>query len=364
MKQYKDNFFIEAENKKEIAKKNIDFFYILSNEYKKNNRKLFAYTLYKRAERIKNCLNHWESDLYKKNGLLTVKKVYRCKDMFCPNCRTQNVGKAIFKFYPITEKMKICGYNPYLMTLTVPNVELVNLSDEIKIMNKAFKQLWRWLYKPFYKNGSYYGGYKERMFDCIGAVKALEVTVQKSNSNFFHVHFHVIVFLDKVNDDLFFKDIPGGYQYRTESYIYYSQADVLLQKLWKMAYDAKTINEFGNASDDWHDNYICDIRELKMPYGIFEVFKYCFKDIDIKNLEIFKYMFFGLKGKRQRQGYGRLYNIKIDDKDLNDDENSADDISNYLEYKDEIPVAINNNLKEMTEKYGGYKKISIYKKIS
>ena len=119
--------------------------------------------------------------------------------------------------------------------------------------------------------------------------------------------------------------------------------------------------KIGNASDDWHDNYICDIRELKMPYGVFKVFKYCFKDTDIKNLEIFKYIFFGLKGKRQRQGYGRLYNIKIDDKDLNDDENSADDIRNYLEYKDEIPVIVSNNFKDNTEKDRDYKKISIKK---
>ncbi|GAH17938.1 unnamed protein product, partial [marine sediment metagenome] len=35
--------------------------------------------------------------------------------------------------------------------------------------------------------------------------------------------------------------------------------------------------------DNWEDNYICDIRELVMPKGLFEVFKYCFKDVDIKN---------------------------------------------------------------------------------
>lgn len=120
--------------------------------------------------------------------------------------------------------------------------------------------------------------------------------------------------------------------------------------------------KIGNASDDWHDNYICDIREFKMPYGIFKVFKYCFKDIDIKNLEIFKYIFFGLKEKRQRQGYGRLYNIKIDDKDLNYNENSADDIRNYLEYKDELPIISVNNFRDNFEKDKDYKKISIYQR--
>ena len=59
-----------------------------------------------------------------------------------------------------------------------------------------------------------------------------------------------------------------------------------------------------------------------------------------------------------------MYNLKVDDREIDSNDLPADDISNYLEYKDEIPVAVNSNLKEMTEKYGGYKKISIYKKIS
>jgi len=364
MKEFKEKFFLYAEDKIEMAKQNIDFFYITGNEYKRNGQKYLAYNFYKHAEKIKNCLNYWECNVYEKNKVMEVKKIFRCKELFCPNCRTVKVYKAIIKFTPFFNRMVLGGYKPYLMTLTVPNIELEQLSSEINKMNKAFIQLWRWLYKPFNKTGTYYGGYKDRLFSCVGAVKVLEVTVQKSNSNYFHVHFHVISFLDNANDDLFFKDIPGGYQHRTDSNIFYSMADIFLQKLWKMTYDDKKISEFGNISDDWKNNYICDIRELKMPYGIYEVFKYCFKDIDIKNIEIFKQLFFGLNRKRLRQGYGALYNLKIDDKDLSDDESSDDDIKNYLEYKDEIPVAVNSNLKDMTEKYGDYKKISIFKNNS
>jgi len=63
-----------------------------------------------------------------------------------------------------------------------------------------------------------------------------------------------------------------------------------------MAYGNKIISEFGNVSGNWEDNYICDIRELNMPKGIFEVFKYCFKDIYIKNLDIFEDLYFGYSG--------------------------------------------------------------------
>ena len=120
--------------------------------------------------------------------------------------------------------------------------------------------------------------------------------------------------------------------------------------------------KIGNASSDWHDNYICGIRELKMPYGIFEVFKYCFKGIDIKNLEIFKCLLLGLRNKRIRQGCGALYNIKVDDKDLDDDElASKDDRRNYLECKDEIHVIVANNFRDNFEKDRDCKKVLIYK---
>jgi len=125
-----------------------------------------------------------------------------------------------------------------------------------------------------------------------------------------------------------------------------------------MAYDSRKISEFGDTSDNWEDNYICDIRELDMPKGIFEVFKYCFKDVDIKNFNIFCDLFFGLKRKRLRQGYGELYNVKIDDSEFGSD----DCIENYLEFKDEPPeTLIHQYINDMTEKYGDYKKVSVFK---
>jgi plasmid rolling circle replication initiator protein Rep len=167
--------------------------------------------------------------------------LFRCKDPLCPNCRRQNINKAINKLAPAFNMMMVYKYNPYLMTLTVPNIESIYLSKEIDKMNKAFSKLWRWLYRPFYKDGKYAGGYKDRLFDAMGAIKALEVNVQKSDWSKFNVHFHVIVFLTNDCPVDFIKKYNGGHQYRTESYIAYSDADIFIQKLWKMAYDDKGI---------------------------------------------------------------------------------------------------------------------------
>jgi len=98
-----------------------------------------------------------------------------------------------------------------------------------------------------------------------------------------------------------------------------------------------------------------------MSNSIYELFKYCFKDLDIKNQEIFRDLYFGLKRRRLRQGYGELYNVKVDDKDIRDD----DFIENYLEFKDEVPeVMAHKYIEDMTEKYRDYKKISVNKKKS
>jgi len=91
----------------------------------------------------------------------------------------------------------------------------------------------------------------------------------------FNVRFHVIIFLENYSENDFVKYIPGGYQYRSKSFIFYSDADIFIQKLWKMA---------------------------------------------IKNIDIFRDLYFGLKRRRLRQGYGQLYNVKVDDADISSDD--------------------------------------------
>jgi plasmid rolling circle replication initiator protein Rep len=350
-----EEYIERIKKKKDSAINNARLMYALSIKYKDSNKYL-SEIMRARAERMENCLCYWKWDLYRENKVMNLKVVSRCKDMFCPNCRTVGIYKAIKNFTPYFGQMMMRGFMPCLMTLTVPNIKRGFLSEEITNMNKAFGKLWRWLYKPFKKNGKYGGGYKDRLFDAVGAVKAIEVTVQKSDLDYFNLHYHVIIFIDGYIEGPFYKHIPGGFHYKTNSLLYYSDADIFIQKLWTMAYKDRKIKEFGDASDNWKDNYICDIRELVMPKGLFEVFKYCFKDFDIKNLDIFEDLYFGLKRKRLRQGYGELFNVKLED-------NGSDDcIENYLEFKDESPeTLIYQYIEEMTGNYGEYKKLSLRK---
>jgi len=357
-----DNYFKKLKEKKDMSKRNINFYYLLAREYKSSNQLFSANVISNIIRRMEDCLEYWQWDKYSINKILNLKIVSRCKNKFCANCRTVNIIKAISKFKPYFENMIKCGFSPYLMTLTSPNIELEQLSNEINKMNKAFLKFIRWLDKPFKENNKYYGGFKDRLFDVKGAIKVLEVTVQKNNLNMFHVHFHVILFLLNDKEKDFVKYRPGGFQRRTGREMYYSDADTLIQMLWKMAYDSKDITKFKDTSERWQDNFICEIRKMDSEHGIYEVFKYCFKDMDIKTYEIFKNLYIGLKGRRLRQGYGKLYNLKLDDDALDHEELTVDDINNYLEFKDEEPVSIYNFFNDNMENYGDYKKISIFKR--
>ena len=109
---------------------------------KKEIEKDMAYTIYKRAERMSNCLHYWQWDKYPRNKVMNLKIVSRCKDLFCPNCRTVGIYKALNNFASHFNIMIMYDYSPSLMTLTVTNMKREFLSEEISNMNKAFSQLW------------------------------------------------------------------------------------------------------------------------------------------------------------------------------------------------------------------------------
>ena len=161
----------------------------------------------------------------------------------------------------------------------------------------------------------------------------------------------------------FIKDKLGGYQIRSEKYIYYSEADIFIQKLWKIAFDNLKIKSFKDLSDDWQSNYICDIRELEIPGGLYEAFKYCFKDVDIKNNEVFKNIYYGLKNKRIRQGYGELFGLnKLEGNFKKDIYSDNDNIEDYLEYEENPDKYYTNAILSMVNDCKDYIKISRFKK--
>lgn len=348
--ELKEKYFLEVKQKKQIALRNSGYMFMLASELNDNNEKLKAYTVNNKACRIRDCLNFWLWDRYEKNRVLDLLKVSRCKDKFCPNCRRWNVSNAIIRFAPMFKKLLSEDYNPYMATFTVPNISGEDLSGELKKMTKAFSKIWFWLNREKEKHG-----YKDRLFDVVGAVKVLEVTRNKE-TNMYHPHFHIIMFLENDFQGDFVKDEPAGFQRRTSSYIYNSRADKMLQRLWKMAYKEENIV---NYDVNENDRFVCDIRELEMPGGIYEVFKYSFKDVDIVDIDVFKVFYYSLFNKRLKQGYGKLYGI--DDYD-NDDVDNENNIGTYLKIEEDPEKLATYKILDMVCKYKEYKKISRFKR--
>jgi len=318
--------------------------------------------LKKKSYRLASCLDFWEWDKYEENKLLDLRRVNRCMDRFCPNCRSIALSSALVKFAPANKEMLNRGYKPYIITLTVPNVPGDELDRTIKRMNLAFRKLNKWFYSLNHE------GFSDRLFRISACVKALEVTVQKDNFNMYHPHFHCIAYLtDFKNEDIFNKYLDGPFSRKYNTYLKYSKADIQIQKLWKFAYDNIRITNYSVYPDFFkYDEelkeyiyYQCDIRELD-EYGIYEVFKYTFKDSDIHTQNNFETLYFALVGKRLRQGHGELYRLK----DL-DCEGEIDKEKESIEYylqKEETPEIIyHRELQTLIKDYHDYRKISRFK---
>jgi plasmid rolling circle replication initiator protein Rep len=304
-----------------------------------------------RIERLYGCLKFWQWDKYERNKLLDFISVNRCKDLFCPNCKAININKVIQQVLPKINSIIAQGYTPYLLTLTQKNCKGEDLKSEIEKMNKAFYQFWIWL------NNENSKGYKARLFDVSAVVKVLEITIQKDSNNFFHPHFHSIIFLKiPINKDLMRKYIDCGINYRTNERKYYSDIDIYAGKLWKMAFDKIPIYEFKNMPDDYRENYQCDIREINLPDGITEVFKYTFKDSDTINFKTFKIILEALRNKRLRQLYGKLFKgVEIENES---EDFEIESIEKYLEFPEDPELIYMKNIHELKNNYSDYKKIN------
>lgn len=347
------------QKKLEHTKKNAQYF---KRMYEDTRSKTY-FNLY---ERMSNCLNYWEWDRYDKNRLLDLQKVNRCMNRYCPNCRSVGLGISIDRFAPQHKKMIENDYIPVLITLTVPNCSGDELKDTIDKMSKSFRNFIDKLSKNDRR------GLKDRYINVMGAIRVLEITKNKKNSTY-HPHFHVLAYIDSYDEMSFLKQYQGLYRQKSNEYILNSDLDYQIQKLWTFCYynyDFKKWSEysdfnFWNNESQEMEYLIADVRIINLAEGgIYEVFKYAFKDTDIDGYDDFKVIYGSLYGRRIRQAYGALYGLKLDCEDEILDL-SDEDIINYLEYdKKEKPLSCTTKgLNDSDRLYHDYKKISRHRRI-
>lgn len=326
-----------------------NWYMAMSEEFKDE---LVAYSerLKGRADRISCCLNLWQWDMYRKNKLMDLQRVNRClNNRFCPNCRKWDLVGAIHNLRKPLNKLLLEGYYPYLVTLTVPNVDGKELRRTIEKMNKTFRKLFGAYSYSLIGNTK---GFQDRLMEFQGALKVLEITYN-AESNTYHPHFHCMFFSMDYDESLFVKETPGEWSNKRQSYNFYSDIDFQIMKLWTMYYKGIRLNVNNYSNFQLGDCYLCDIREMDSS-GIVEVLKYTFKDTDIVSYDVFKNLVIALDKKRIRQGYGLLYNLKLE----GDAEGEVLSLEDYLTEEEEPENLLTHEIRELLTDYKEYRKIS------
>lgn len=323
---------------------------VMSEECKLENLWAYSETLMRKGERIRSCLDYWEWDVYHKNKLMDLRKLNRCKNnRFCPNCRKWDLAGAIHNLSKPLNKLLQDGFYPYLVTLTVPNVQGEELRFTVEKMNKAFRKLFGAYNYPLIGTTK---GFNARLLKASAALKVLEVTYNKDN-NTYHPHFHCIFLSEDYDESIFIKDVPGEWSNKRQSYNFYSSMDIQLMKLWSMCYNNLRLTQGNYDSLDLAEVFICDVREMDSS-GIVEVLKYTFKDSDIVNFQVFKTIEMALSNKRIRQGYGLLYDVQLE----GDIDGERLLMEEFLSEAEDPVIVYTHEIDRLIRDYKEYRKIS------
>lgn len=348
--EFTNEILENMERKKSFNYQYGNWYYGMYKEYEKN-----VYDT--RAERIANCMNLWQWDKYEQNKVLDLQKVNRCNNnRFCPNCKILDMSKFIHLFRKVYEEYSNLGYNAYMLTLTVPSVLGEDLKNTIEKLNRSFRKLT----EKYSYDINNIKSYQDRLFQIDGGIKVLEITYNEKNG--FHPHFHCVVFTkEKIHNDLLKKHIEGKWSNKRQSFNKKSFIDLQIGQLWSMIWygerlSQKNINDI--VYDPKEEYFKKDKKCLEVDFvpldekGIYEVFKYTFKDTDIKNYYVFKTLVQSLENKRIRQGFGILFNMQCEDID----DGEVQELN--LEIKENPVSLLTYEIKELVSTYRHYTKIS------
>lgn len=310
-----------------------------------------------KSNRILDCMNLWQWDMYQKNKILDLQRVNRCSNnRFCPNCKLLDISKFIHEFRNVYSDYMDNGYKAYMLTLTIPSVAGEDLKETLDKLNKSFLTLMqKYSYDLTDKKA-----YNDRYLKIDGGIKVLEITYSEKNG--YHPHFHCVVLVkDDIKKEYLEKNIQGKWSSKRQSYNMKSLIDIQMGKLWSMIWYKERLNKknidtivYDPKETYFKDDKKCleiDFRELDED-GIYEVFKYTFKDTDITNYRVFKTLVQALDKKRIRQGFGILYNMKCEEVDTG--------VEQELEIveKENPSSLLTREIIDLITTYRDYKKIS------
>lgn len=248
-----------------------------------------------------------------------------CKDRFCPMCQWRRSIKLSYQTKEVL--MEALNQEPnarfLFLTLTVKNCDGDEIKQTIKRLNMGFKNLVR--YKRVSKN-------------LIGAVKSIEVTVNRS-TNEYHPHIHAIIM------------VKSTYFKNSDHYLNQQEWSTLWKKAAKLDYmpivNIERIKGKGNAKDA----YQASIQEVS-KYQV-KTTEYLSDDAP-QDLKIIRTLRTQLNHTRMFSFYGLLQDIN---KALFKDKDIDDDLVNVTD-KSDNEIVVSRMLTMFSHKFKDYRIIS------
>lgn len=332
----------------------------------------FNSTMFNRGDRLSSCMDFWHWHRYERNKVLDLQKVNRCKNKtFCPNCKKLNVARFIHEFRAIMPQLQ--NYDFYMVTLTVPSVPMddagVALDDAISKFSEKFRKFNRKYSAPRLTPSGKLSSQalQSRYFDLVGGIRVLEITYSEENG--FHPHLHCVLLVPKGLDEKYLeKNIEGKYSVKRRQVDRKSLIDCQIGKVWSMIWQDVDFRLWYKVMYNPAEKYLfidgveSDKRCLEVDFvplddgGIYEVFKYTFKNSDVVNYRVFKNLVYALHHKRIRQGFGLLHNLKCDD--FEEGELQSLD----LEIEENPTDLMTYEIKSLITEFADYKKVSRFNK--
>lgn len=314
-----------------------------------------------KIERLNDCNSIWESDYYENLGYKDFKKTYYCKDKFCYNCKKWRQAQRMKKFVGELSKY---DDDLYFVTYTVPNVGALSVKDTIKKILCTHRVLVRY----------FTGNLKTRhfdfsKFDFIGGLRVLEISINRTRKEKYHVHIHCAYILKDYKPskpyivNCFSVDHSGNRDYVRK----FTEQEIMLQKIWfylyndinlkteiidKNNYEKEVILKSGKTKMRRFENkgYSVTIDKFK-PGQYQEMFKYMVKDkvktidedgqevLDVLSYDEFKTLYFSTANVRQLESYGVLKNINDDD-DIIDENDVVEMYEAFKNYLNEFDTSV------------------------
>lgn len=267
----------------------------------------------RRANNVRNCFTHAWVDYYRLCAVKDIKTVNLCHDKFCVNCQDQLSQHRYSKYKPVLDEYSK-DYDIYHVVFTVPNCSDVLLKHTLDKMYNKFAYLIR-----FFQGTKKIKNLDFSQYGFAGAIRSLEIGVKEIGFLAeMHPHFHCLFLLKKnfknvgsnVNIYSYTKSQIKGDRRGSKKIIYFSDFEILLQKIWFLLFNDLKVNK--KNIEELELGYSCYAKKVK-PGIYHDIFKYSMKGMfDPKTTQFlfsestFVYLLEATKRKKVIQGYGLL----------------------------------------------------------